>query len=301
MGPGRATLEAVPATEKIALPMPELPEVETVRRGLEPVLLDRVLARVVVRRRDLRRPLAADFETRLAGRRVTAVGRRAKYLLLALDSGDSLIAHLGMSGSFRIYGPGKAPAPERHDHVLFETDRGDSVRFNDPRRFGLMAVAPTDRLDGHPLLAGLGPEPLGNAFSGPVLAAGLAGRFGPIKTALLDQTVVAGLGNIYVCEALFRAGLSPRRGAATVTGRRAERLARSIREILLEAVAAGGSSLRDHRRPSGEFGYFQHSFAVYGRAGEACPGCDCDLAKSGGIRRVVQGGRSTFYCARRQR
>lgn len=281
--------------------MPELPEVETVRRGLEPVLLDRRLSGVVVRRRDLRRPLPADFEARLVGRRVTVVGRRAKYLLFALDSGDSLIAHLGMSGCFRVYAPGTAPEPGRHDHVLFETERGDSVRFNDPRRFGLMAVTATEGLDGHPLLAGLGPEPLGNDFSGPVLAARLAGRVGPIKTALLDQTVVAGLGNIYVSEALFRAGLSPLRGAGTVAGRRAERLVQAIRRTLLEAVAAGGSSLRDHRRPSGELGYFQHSFAVYDRAGEACPGCDCDVARSGGIRRIVQGGRSTFYCARRQR
>jgi len=300
MVPSRATLEAVPTAEKIVDPMPELPEVETVRRGLEPALLDRVLSHVLVRRRDLRQPLPDDFEARLTGRRVSAVGRRAKYLLISLDSGDCLIGHLGMSGRFRVFGPG-APAPERHDHVLFETDRGNSVRFNDPRRFGLMTLARTEGLDGHPLLAALGPEPLGNDFSGPVLAARLEGRSGPIKTALLDQSVVAGLGNIYACEALFRAGLSPLRGAATVTGRRAERLVGAIREILNEAIAAGGSSLRDHRRPSGELGYFQHRFAVYGRTGEACPACDCDLAESGGVRRIVQGGRSTFYCARRQR
>jgi formamidopyrimidine-DNA glycosylase len=281
--------------------MPELPEVETVRRGLEPALVDRPLARVVVRRRDLRRPLPDDFEARLTGRRVAALRRRAKYLLMDLDSGDSLIAHLGMSGRFRIFEAGTAPEPEPHDHVLFETDRGVSVRFNDPRRFGLMDLARSEDLEAHPLLAGLGPEPLGNAFSGPVLAARLAGRRGPIKTALLDQAVVAGLGNIYVCEALFRAGLSPLRGTATITGRRAERLAGAIREVLNEAIAAGGSSLRDHRQPSGELGYFQHRFAVYGRAGAACPGCDCDPSASGGIRRLVQGGRSTFYCARRQR
>lgn len=300
MVPSRATLEAVPVAEKIIDPMPELPEVETVRRGLEPALLDRVLVRVLVRRRDLRRPLPDDFEARLTGRRVTAVGRRAKYLLISLDSGDCLIGHLGMSGRFRIFGP-EAPEPERHDHILFETDRGDSVRFNDPRRFGLMAVARTDGLDDHPLLALLGPEPLGNDFSGPVLVTRLAGRRGPIKTALLDQSVVAGLGNIYVCEALFRAGLSPLRGTASVTGRRAERLVRAIRQTLNEAIAAGGSSLRDHRRPSGELGYFQHGFAVYGRTGQACPVCDGDSAVSGGIRRIVQGGRSTFYCARCQR
>lgn len=280
--------------------MPELPEVETVRRGLEPALLGRLLVRVLARRRDLRRPLPDDFEARLTGRRVIALGRRAKYLLFSLDSGDCLIGHLGMSGRFRVFEPG-APAPEGHDHVVFETDEGCSVRFNDPRRFGLMALVRADGLAAHPLLAGLGPEPLDGNFDGPALAARLARRTGPIKTALLDQSVVAGLGNIYASEALFHAGLSPLRAAASVAGRRAGRLARAIRRTLEEAIAAGGSSLRDHRRPSGELGYFQHCFAVYGRAGEACPGCDCDPAASGGIRRVVQAGRSTFYCARRQR
>jgi len=280
--------------------MPELPEVETVRRGLEPALLGRLLVRVVARRRDLRRPLPDDFEARLAGRRVTALGRRAKYLLFRLDSGDCLISHLGMSGRFRVFGPG-APAPDGHDHVVLETDGGHSVRFNDPRRFGLMALARADGLAAHPLLAGLGPEPLDDGFDGPALAARLAHRAGPIKTALLDQSVVAGLGNIYASEALFRARLSPLRRAAGVTGRRAERLVLAIRQTLEAAIAAGGSSLRDHRQPSGELGYFQHRFAVYDRTGEACPDCDCDPAVSGGIRRIVQAGRSTFYCARRQR
>jgi len=280
--------------------MPELPEVETVRRGLEPALVGRVLARVSAQRRDLRRPLPDDFEARLAARRVTALGRRAKYLLVFLDSGDCLIAHLGMSGRICVFGP-EAPPPGRHDHVVLETDGGHSVRFNDPRRFGLMALARADGLAAHPLLAGLGPEPLAGGLDGVALTARLAGRTGPIKTALLDQSVVAGLGNIYASEALFRARLSPLRGAASVVGRRAERLALAIRQTLEEAIAAGGSSLRDHRQPSGELGYFQHSFAVYDRAGEACPGCDCDVAASGGIRRITQAGRSTFYCAKRQR
>jgi len=280
--------------------MPELPEVETVRRGLEPALLGRVLVRVLARRRDLRQPLPDDFEARLTGRRVTALGRRAKYLLVSLDSGDCLIGHLGMSGRICVFAP-PVPEPERHDHVVLETDDGYSVRFNDPRRFGLMALARADALAAHPLLAGLGPEPLGDGFDGAALAARLAGRRGPLKVALLDQSVVAGLGNIYASEALFRAGLSPLRAAASVTGRRAERLVRAIRLTLEEAIAAGGSSLRDHRRPSGELGYFQHSFAVYDREGQACPGCDCDSAATGGIRRIIQGGRSTFYCAKRQR
>lgn len=280
--------------------MPELPEVETVRRGLEPALLGRVLVRVLARRRDLRQPLPDDFEARLTGRRVTGLGRRAKYLLVSFDSGDCLIGHLGMSGRICVF-DAPAPAPALHDHVVLETDGGRSVRFNDPRRFGLMALTRADGLEAHPLLAGLGPEPLDAAFNGAALAARLAGRSGPIKTALLDQSVVAGLGNIYASEALFRAGLSPLRRAASVKGRRAERLARAIRQTLEEAIAAGGSSLRDHRRPSGELGYFQHRFAVYDRAGLPCPGCDCDAAATGGIRRVVQAGRSTFYCAKRQR
>lgn len=281
--------------------MPELPEVETVRRGLVPHLENRCLTRVVVRRADLRKPFPERFAERLEGRRVMRVGRRAKYLLLELDDGATLIWHLGMSGRVRIHPDRRqAPAPKAHDHVDLETDGGALVRFNDARRFGLMDLASPGTLEAHPLLTDLGPEPLGNALSGPALAERLAARSGPIKTVLLDQSVVAGLGNIYVCEALFRAGLSPRRKASTVKGKRAERLAGAVRDVLEEAIAAGGSSLRDHRQTDGELGYFQHSFAVYGREGEACPGCDCDASK-GGIRRINQGGRSTFYCPSRQR
>jgi len=284
--------------------MPELPEVETIRLGLVPVLEGRRFARVTVRRADLRRPLPAGFARRLEGRRVRAVERRAKYLLLRLDDGMVVILHLGMSGRIRIHA-GPPPPPEPHDHVVFETDAGASVVFHDARRFGLMALSSDNALAVHPLLAGLGPEPLDPAFDGPRLAARLAGRRGPLKTALMDQRVVAGLGNIYVCESLFRARLSPRRKAGTVTGVRAERLVAAIRAVIAEAVAAGGSSLRDHRRPDGELGYFQHHFAVYGRAGEPCPGCTCGAAtgdaRAAGIRRIVQAGRSTFYCATRQR
>lgn len=280
--------------------MPELPEVETVRRGLEPVLTGRRLQRVLVRRRDLRWPIPEGFEARLQGRRIETLDRRAKFLLMRLSGGDCLIAHLGMSGRFRIF-ESDAPAPEPHDHVVFTADSGAQVVFNDPRRFGMMTVVATDELESHPMLAGLGPEPLGPDFDAAVLAGRLAGRNGPLKTALLDQSVVAGLGNIYVCEALFRAGLSPRRKASTVRGVLAVRLAAAIRAVLAEAIAAGGSSLRDHRQPSGELGYFQHRLAVYDRAGEPCPGCDCDRARTGGIQRIVQSGRSTFYCARRQR
>ena len=280
--------------------MPELPEVETVRRALAAVLEGRRLARVVVRRGDLRRPLPADFAARLEGRRVSAVARRGKYLVIRLDDDGVLLVHLGMSGRITVFAA-HPPPPERHDHVIFESDDGTTVRYCDARRFGLMALTDGAGLAGHPLLAGMGPEPLDDAFDGALLAGRLAQRNGSIKAALMDQGVIAGLGNIYACESLFRAGLSPRRRASTVGGRRAGRLAAAIREVLGEAVAAGGSSLRDHRQPSGEVGYFQLSLAVYGREGEPCPGCDCDVALSGGVRRMVQSGRSTFYCAKRQR
>ncbi len=277
--------------------MPELPEVETVRRGLEPVLEGSCLVRVLARRPDLRFPLPKDFQARLEGRRVAGVGRRAKYLLVALDGPDVLMIHLGMSGRIRIH-RGPPPPPEPHDHVDFTTDTGATVRFHDPRRFGFMDLIAAERLFAHPLLASLGPEPLDNAFDGPGLAARLKGKKTSIKAALMDQRVVAGLGNIYVSESLFRAGISPKRTAATVQGGRAAKLAQAIRDVLNDAIAAGGSSLRDHRQPSGELGYFQHRFAVYGRDGEACPGCTCNEKT---IRLIVQGGRATYFCPTRQR
>lgn len=276
--------------------MPELPEVETVRRGLAPVLEGSRIVRVRARRPDLRRPLPDDFAGRVEGRRVLSCGRRGKYLLIHLDDAQVLIVHLGMSGRILIFRESPPPL-DAHDHVIFETDGGVTIRYNDQRRFGLMDLSPADNLDSHPLLAGLGPEPLGNAFGGRILAQRLAHRSSPLKSALMDQSVVAGLGNIYVCESLFRAGLSPRRKAGTVGPVRARRLADAIRRVLGEAIEAGGSSLRDHRQPSGELGYFQHAFAVYGREGEPCPGCTC----GGAIRRIVQSGRSTFYCPLRQR
>jgi formamidopyrimidine-DNA glycosylase len=280
--------------------MPELPEVETVCRGLERALGGKILARVEARRPDLRIPLPPGFASRLAHRRIERVVRRAKYILLHLDDGQVVIAHLGMSGRMRIQGAQPEP-PGLHDHVILEAEDGTVVYFNDARRFGLMTLVDLAGLDTHPLLAGLGPEPLGNGFNGPALAAALAGRNTPIKAALLDQRVVAGLGNIYVSEALFHAGLSPRRKAATVQGERAERLAAAVKSVLEAAIAAGGSSLRDYVQPDGELGYFQHRWAVYDRAGLACPGCDCVLATTGGIKRIVQSNRSTYYCPRRQR
>lgn len=278
--------------------MPELPEVETVVRGLRPHLEGRLLRRVVQRRPDLRFPLPQDFARRLTGRRVAAVRRRAKFILVHLDAGEVLLCHLGMSGRFLIGDVDEAPFAA-HDHVILETDAGRRIRFNDARRFGIMDLVAEPDLAAHKLLAGLGPEPLANGFDGPGLAAALRGRRTPIKAALLDQRVVAGLGNIYASEALFFAGLSPRRRAYTVQGRRAERLAWAVRDVLRRAIEAGGSSLRDYVRTDGELGYFQHHWAVYDRAGEPCPGCRC--GRAGGICRIVQSGRATFYCPTRQR
>jgi formamidopyrimidine-DNA glycosylase len=277
--------------------MPELPEVETVARGLEQGVAGRRVVRLQLNRADLRTMLPRGLAGRIEGRRILRVARRAKYLLFYLEGGGVLIAHLGMSGRM-VLGNDGTDAERKHDHVVVTFDDGTVLRFNDARRFGLLDFADSDEaLKSHPRLIHLGPEPLGNEFSGPVLAASLAGKATPIKAALLDQRVVAGLGNIYVCEALYWAGVSPRRLARTIGGARAERLAHAIRDVLERAIAAGGSSLRDYVQASGELGYFQHHWAVYGKDGEPCPGCDCGKA----IRRIVQSGRSTFYCATRQR
>jgi len=280
--------------------MPELPEVETVRRGLAPLLEGRRLTRVVQRRPDLRFPLPVDFAARLTGRRIERIDRRAKYLLMRLDGEEVLLCHLGMSGRMVLTRDAGAPLTP-HDHIILTTEEGREVRFNDARRFGFMDLVPAAGLEVNRHLRDLGPEPLSNAFNGPVLAAALAGKVTPIKAALLDQKVVAGLGNIYVSEALFAAGLSPRRLAATVQGRRAERLALAIRDVLTRAIAAGGSSLRDYVQADGELGYFQHAWAVYDRDGRPCAGCDCDVSVTGGVQRLVQSGRTTFFCPRRQR
>jgi formamidopyrimidine-DNA glycosylase len=272
--------------------MPELPEVETVRRGLARVLEGRRLARVITRRPDLRFALPDGFGQRLTGRHVETVGRRAKYLLITLDDDTVLIGHLGMSGRFRIYDAEPPPPEEAHDHVIFETDAGAVIRYNDPRRFGFMDLTDTAGMAENRFLAGLGPEPLDPAFNAEGLLARLGGKTAPLKAALLDQRVVAGLGNIYVCEALHMAGLSPRRKARSVGAGRADKLVKAIKAVLERAIAAGGSSLRDHRQPNGELGYFQHDFQVYGREGEACHRCGPAYP----VKRVVQSGRSTFFC-----
>ncbi|MBM3553974.1 MAG: bifunctional DNA-formamidopyrimidine glycosylase/DNA-(apurinic or apyrimidinic site) lyase [Alphaproteobacteria bacterium] len=275
--------------------MPELPEVETVIRGLRPRLVGARIAAATARRPDLRAPLPRDLGPRLTGRRIEGVERRAKYILIRLSGGESLVVHLGMTGRLTFAKPGADL--DRHDHVTLATDRGDELRFNDARRFGLMALVPTAEEPRHPLFRGIGPEPLGLSFTGARLAAALAGKKTPIKAALLDQRVVAGIGNIYASEALFRAGISPKRSAATCTGERAARLVAAIKAVLKAAIKAGGSSLRNYVQANGELGYFQHAWKVYDRAGEPCPGCDCD----GAIRKIVQAGRATYYCPRKQK
>ena len=285
--------------------MPELPEVETVRRGLIPAMEGRRILSARANRADLRFAFPDRFAERLSGARVERLDRRAKYLLARLGSGETLLMHLGMSGRFSItaadltrqpgdfvYAPGADP---KHDHVVFEMEDGVTVTYNDPRRFGFMDLFETGAEDTVTYLAGLGPEPDSNAFSGPALSTAFSGRRSPVKAGLLDQRVVAGLGNIYVCEALWRARVSPKRLCASTVGVRAERLAAAARAVIAEAIEAGGSTLRDYAGADGAMGYFQHRFDVYGREGEPCRrGC-------GPVRRIVQSNRSTFYCPGCQR
>lgn len=283
--------------------MPELPEVETVMRGLTPAMEGAVIARADVNRPDLRWPFPERMAERLTGQRVKQLRRRSKYILADLASGESLLIHLGMSGRMLVSGDPLGqfthnhPAAEKHDHVVFHMDNGARITFNDPRRFGAMDLLDTATGVQHKLLALLGPEPLGNDFHEAHLIAVLAGRNTPIKSALLDQRLVAGLGNIYVCEALYRAGINPTRKAGQLSKARVASLVPIIRQVLSEAIDAGGSSLKDFRRADGELGYFQHSFDVYGREREPCRTPDC----SHDIKRIVQSGRSTFYCSQCQR
>ena len=287
--------------------VPELPEVETVRRGLLPAMEGVRITRADIRRPDLRWPFPPDMGARLTGARVLGLRRRSKYILADLDRGETLLIHLGMSGRMVISGlaaphvPGvfhhDHPALEKHDHVIFDMENGARVTFNDPRRFGAMDLCATAMLDQHKLLAGLGPEPLGNALNAAYLAQAFHNRRSPVKAALLDQRILSGLGNIYVCEALHRAGISPVRAAGRIGPARLERLARAIRETLDQAIEAGGSSLRDYRQADGSLGYFQHSFRAYDRDGAGCVTPDC----TGKIRRIVQSGRSSYYCPTCQR
>ena len=274
--------------------MPELPEVETVRKGLAPVMEGAVFSKVTLNRPNLRFPFDPNFIARVQGQTLTRLSRRAKFLQAELSSGERLFMHLGMSGRFIIEGDPalsnfthEHAANPKHHHVVFEMNNGTTITFNDPRRFGFMELVEQDapyRLD-H-----IGPEPLGNSFNGPVLRAALKGKKSKIKAALLDQRVVAGLGNIYVCEALYRTGISPRRAAGRLKVTETDTLAAHIKDVLSEAIEAGGSSLRDFSNTDGKLGYFQHSFDVYGREGEPCKSCDAP------IKRIVQSGRSSFFC-----
>lgn len=283
--------------------MPELPEVETVRAGLAPSMEGAVIAKASVNRPDLRWPFPERMAERLTGARVERLRRRSKYILADLSTAETLLIHLGMSGRMLVSGDPLGqfvhdhPAPEKHDHVVLDMDSGARITFNDPRRFGAMDLMTTGTSENHPLLASLGPEPLGNAFSESHLVAQLKPRNMPIKSALLDQKIVAGLGNIYVCEALFRGGIHPARRSKRISEQRIAALVPIIREVLQQAIQAGGSSLRDFRQADGELGYFQHNFDVYGRENAPCrtPGC------TEVIRRIVQSGRSSFYCPTCQR
>lgn len=283
--------------------MPELPEVETVRRGLAPSMEGQVIVRADVNRPDLRWPFPRDMASRLSGVTVRALRRRSKYILADLSTDETLIIHLGMSGRMTVSGDPLGqfhrnhPAPEKHDHVVFHMANGARITFNDPRRFGAMDLAPTATLDDHWLIKSIGPEPLGNALNEAYLVAALKGKNTPIKTALLDQRIIAGLGNIYVCEVLFRAGINPKRKAGRLSSGRVASLVPIIRDVLSEAIEAGGSSLRDYRQADGELGYFQHGFQVYDRENHPCqsPGC------AGTITRITQSGRSSFYCPTCQR
>jgi len=287
--------------------MPELPEVETVRRGLEQAMTGQRIVKAEVRRGDLRWPLPKDFAQRLKGQTVIGLGRRAKYLLADLSSGDVLLMHLGMSGSFHVFQRGgkmlgryhhQRAKHLAHDHVVFHMASGATVTFNDPRRFGSMKLVPRREIEAEPLLKWLGPEPLGNSFDAATLTLACHRKKTSLKTALLDQRVVAGLGNIYVCEALYRAHLSPKRAASTIASRkgepneRAEHLVEAIKAVLHDAIKSGGSSLRDHRLTDGELGMFQHNFRVYDREGQQCRTSGCH----GTVKRIVQSGRSSFYC-----
>ena len=291
--------------------MPELPEVDTVRMGLTPVLEGHKFTKVETRRGDLRVPFPKDFAKRLTGRHIKRLWRRAKYLLAELDGGETLVIHLGMSGHMSVYAEGRtrklgqyvyegSPSEAgrgKHDHVVMETDAPARIVFTDHRRFGLMTLIDTPKLHADKLFKGLGVEPLSGEFDAAALAHALKGKKTPVKSALLDQRVVAGLGNIYVCEALFRAGISPKRLAAKVQKASITPLVHVIKTVLKEAIKAGGSSLRDYKKADGELGYFQHHFAVYDRAGELCPKKGC----GGTVKRIVQAGRSTFYCPKCQK
>lgn len=290
----------VPAPFLWGLSMPELPEVETVMRGMDAALRGRRIARVDVRRKDLRVPFPKDLAKKLEGRSLAQFSRRAKYVLARLDDGQVLVIHLGMSGRVQLVGPKEEFTPGKHDHLVVTMADGRRFALNDARRFGVVLLLPEEKLDAHPSFRTLGPEPLGNKFDAAYLEEKLAGRKTAIKVAIMDQRIVVGVGNIYACEALYQAGIDPRRAAGKVSRAELEKLVPAIRDVLARAIEAGGSTLRDYKQADGELGYFQHEFKVYGREGEPCPARGCGCRKQGGVQRIVQGGRSTFFCPVRQ-
>jgi formamidopyrimidine-DNA glycosylase len=283
--------------------MPELPEVETVMRGIEPAMTGYKIDQLILNRPDLRWPFPGGMAERVSGTKVLGLRRRSKYILADLDSNETLLIHLGMSGRILVSGDPLGnfvhdhPPIEKHDHVIFSMENGARITFNDPRRFGAMDLLDTNLGDAHPFLRNIGPEPFGNEFHENYLVNILKKKNSPIKSVLLDQRIVAGLGNIYVCEVLFRAGISPKKLASTISAKRTAPMVAIIRDVLGEAIQAGGSTLKDFRHSDGELGYFQHTFKVYGREGEACTNTDCGAK----IKRIVQSGRSSFYCPKCQR
>ena len=283
--------------------MPELPEVETVLRGIEPSMTGYKIDQLILNRPDLRWPFPGGMAERVSGAKVLGLRRRSKYILADLDSNETLLIHLGMSGRILVSGDPLGnfvhdhPPIEKHDHVIFSMENGARITFNDPRRFGALDLLDTNSGDEHPLLRNIGPEPFGNEFHEDYLVNILKKKNSPIKSALLDQRIVAGLGNIYVCEVLFRAGVSPKKLASKISAKRTAPMVAIIRDVLGKAIHAGGSTLKDFRHSDGELGYFQHTFKVYGREGEACTNTDCDAK----IKRIVQSGRSSFYCPKCQR
>jgi formamidopyrimidine-DNA glycosylase len=281
--------------------MPELPEVEIVRRGLDPVMTGHIIRQVDLWRSHLRTPIPASFKETLRAQKVVQTSRRGKYILVFLENGKGFALHLGMSGRIQINPPDTKYERAKHDHIGLKMDDGTEIIFNDARRFGMVFLLNRDTWEQESSFAGMGPEPLGNKFNGEILAEKLKGKKTPIKTALLDQRIVAGVGNIYACEALFESGLSPVTIAGTLTKNECEKLAAAIRNVLTKAIKEGGSSLRDYRNTKGELGYFQHHFSVYDREGKPCPGCTCNLLKTGGVQRIVQAGRSTFFCLKKQK
>lgn len=281
--------------------MPELPEVETVMRGLSSVLLNNKISHIKLYRKDLRVPFPKRMQERLAGRLVTALVRRAKYILIHFEGGEVLAIHLGMSGKILIIPANETYVLQKHDHMVVTLEDGVQFIYNDPRRFGMVFILKESELETHKAFCHLGPEPLGNKFSATYLKQALKNKKTSIKQALLDQRVVVGVGNIYACEALYQARLNPKKEAGKISPAKLETLVVAIRDVLTRAIAAGGSTLKDYRHTDGELGYFQHNFAVYDREGQECPDCDCNIERTGGIKRIIQSGRSTFYCPRRQK